>query len=111
MTMTTAPFRGTLNYWDKNPIKLQRDPCKAANAKVYKSQGSGNLVTVPILTRSGPVGSWRNAMIPVKLQLEQVAARSTMMEAVSAHYVRDTRTGRSIGDYVKAHPSSPERQK
>ena len=81
MTMTTVPFRGTLNYWDKN-IKLQRDPCKAANAKVYKSQGSGNLVTVPILTRPGPVGSWMNVLIPVKLQLEHVAARSTMMEAV-----------------------------
>ena len=107
MTMTTAPFRGMLNYWDKDLIKLQRDSGKAANAKSYKSQGSGNLVTVPILTRPGPVGSWMNVMIPVKLQLEHVAAQSTMMEAVQAHYVRDTRTGRSIGDYVKVHPPSP----
>ena len=82
MPMTTAPFHGMLNYWDKDLIKLQRDSGKAANAKSYKSQGSGNLVTVPILTRPGPVGSRMNAMIPVKLPLEHVAARRTMMGAV-----------------------------
>ena len=46
-------------------------------------------------------------MVPVNLSMAHVPAYDkTTMEAVQAHYVRDTRAGKSVGEYVKLHPAS-----
>ena len=107
MTMTVSHFGGVHNFWDGDLTNLSRDSGRKAGSKIYKAHASGNLMTVPIVTRPGPITSWMNVMIPVNLSMAHVPAYDkTTMEAVQAHYVRDTRAGKSVGEYVKLHPAS-----
>ena len=107
MVVRHEKFVGTLNFWDGQWSALARDAHKPPGVKTYRVQTHGNVKTIPILKQDGPPTSWSNILLPATLDLANIDAKSTMLEAVQGHYVSDgSRTGKSVGDYGKMLPAS-----